>query len=144
MNRHIISGIAFMLIMPLMMNAQTVSKYDHEEAFAPIFYPAYGDDVRTASGAPGPHYWQNRADYKIKATLDDVNHRITGSVTVTYKNNSPEKMSFLWVQLDQNIYNQKSRGIASTAPGARWANRHFGCAFAALRHPLRRTPDLKG
>jgi hypothetical protein len=119
-------GITLILLMPLMVFAQTSSKYDHEEAFAPFFYPSYGDDVRTASGAPGPKYWQNRADYKIAATLDDVNHEITGKVTVTYKNNSPEKLTFIWLQLDQNIYNQKSRGIASTATtGGRWANRNF-------------------
>jgi hypothetical protein len=126
MRRFIMPGITLILLMPLMMFAQTTSKYDHEEAFAPFFYPAYGDDVRTASGAPGPKYWQNRADYKIAATLDDVKHEITGTVTVTYKNNSPEKLGFLWLQLDQNIYNQKSRGIASTSTtGGRWANRNF-------------------
>src|SRR6516225_7189803 len=62
--------------------AQEASKYDHKEAFAPIFYPAYGDDVRTASGSPGPKYWQNAADYKINAALDDVNHEITGTVQI--------------------------------------------------------------
>ena len=106
--------------------AQTSSKFDHHEAFAPIFYPAYGDEFRSASGAPGPKYWQNRADYKITAVLDDVNHSITASVTISYKNNSPEKLPFVWLQLDQNIYNPQSRGVASTATsGGRWANRAF-------------------
>jgi Peptidase family M1 domain len=106
--------------------AQEASKYDHKEAFAPFFYPAFGDEVRSASGSPGPKYWQNSADYKINATLDDVNHGITGTVTITYKNNSPEKLPFVWLQLDQNIYSHKSRSVAATAiTGGRWANSNF-------------------
>ena len=120
----------FLIISFLMMGfcsfAQSGSKYDANEAFAPMFYPAYGDEIRTASGAPGAKYWQNRADYKINATLDDVKNAITGAVTISYKNNSPEKLAFLWLQLDQNIYSLKSRGVASTAiAGGRWANHDF-------------------
>jgi len=119
-------AVVSFLIVSFHSVAQSVSKYDANEAFAPIFYPAYGDDVRTASGSPGPKYWQNRADYKINATLDDVNHSITGTVIISYKNNSPEKLPFIWLQLDQNIYSLKSRGVAVTAiTGGRWANRNF-------------------
>ncbi len=111
--------------------AQTTSKYDQHEAFAPLFYPAFGDEVRTASGIPGPAYWQNRADYKISATLDDVNNTITGSVTITYTNNSPEKLPFVWLQLDQNIYSLSSRGVAATpVTGGRWANREFDGGYS--------------
>jgi hypothetical protein len=102
------------------------SNYDQHEAFAPMFYPAYGDEVRTASGSAGPKYWQNSANYKISATLDDVNNSITGAVTISYKNNSPEKLPFVWLQLDQNIYKENSRSVAATAiSGGRWANRNF-------------------
>src|SRR5579872_3845360 len=102
----------------------TASNYDAHEAFAPLFYPAYGNDIRTAAGAPGPKYWQNSADYKISASLDDENKAITGNVVITYKNNSPQDLPFLWLQLDQNIYNVKSRGVAITdLSGGRWANR---------------------
>ena len=104
------------------------SVYDQHEAFAPLFYPAYGDDVRSAAGAPGPRYWQNRADYKIDARLDEVNQSITGAVTITYKNNSPLNLPFVWLQLDQNIYSDGSRGESVTeVSGGRWANRN---AFA--------------
>ena len=58
---------------------------------------------RSASGAPGPDYWQQRANYKIDATLDDDIQRITGSETITYFNNSPDVLSYLWLQLDQNM-----------------------------------------
>ncbi|HWB93731.1 MAG TPA: M1 family metallopeptidase [Puia sp.] len=102
----------------------TTSEYNPHEAFAPIFYPSYGDDVRTAAGAPGPKYWQNRADYKITASLDDENKSVSGTVVITYKNNSPQSLPFLWLQLDQNIYSLKSRGVAITdLSGGRWANR---------------------
>lgn len=58
---------------------------------------------RTASGAPGPEYYQQRADYKMDIVLDDENQRIYGEEVVTYYNNSPDDLDYLWVQLDQNI-----------------------------------------
>ncbi len=60
--------------------------------------------VRTASGAPGAAYWQQRADYTIRATLDEANRSITGAETITYHNNSPDALSYLWLQLDQNLF----------------------------------------
>ncbi|GAA4371775.1 M1 family metallopeptidase [Hymenobacter koreensis] len=59
---------------------------------------------RTASGAPGADYWQQRADYNIKVTLNDDNQSITGSEDITYTNLSPDKLTYLWLQLDANIY----------------------------------------
>ncbi len=58
---------------------------------------------RTASGAPGHQYWQQQADYEIDVTLHDDTQRITGSETVTYYNNSPDELPYLWMQLDQNM-----------------------------------------
>ncbi len=63
---------------------------------------------RSASGAPGPRYWQQRADYDIDVELDDAKQRITGSETVTYYNNSPDPLSYIWLQLDENEHNPKS------------------------------------
>jgi hypothetical protein len=60
-------------------------------------------DIRSADGTPGPAYWQNRADYKINASMDDQQHSIKGDVLITYTNNSPQSLSFVWLQLDQNI-----------------------------------------
>src|SRR6187431_48223 len=57
---------------------------------------------RTASGAPGPAYYQQKADYKIDIELDDKNSKLSGSETITYYNNSPDSLEYLWVQLDQN------------------------------------------
>lgn len=61
------------------------------------------NQFRTASGSPGPAYYQNEADYKMDIKLDDRNQRLTGRETITYHNNSPDALEFLWVQLDQNM-----------------------------------------
>ncbi len=58
---------------------------------------------RTGSGAPGEAYWQQRADYKIDVSIDDKTQVLTGSETITYYNNSPDALTYLWVQLDQNV-----------------------------------------
>ncbi|WP_126973814.1 M1 family metallopeptidase [Gynurincola endophyticus] len=101
------------------------SKYDQHEAFAPLFYPAFGDEVRTPHGVPGPKYWQNSADYTIQVNLNPTDHTIAGEVKIDYTNNSPYTLPYVWLNLDQNIYNLKSRGVAGTAPaGGRWANRN--------------------
>jgi hypothetical protein len=66
------------------------------------------NSYRSASGAPGTNYWQQRADYVINASVDDETHVLTGSETITYYNNSPEVLRFLWLQLDQNIFADKN------------------------------------
>jgi hypothetical protein len=75
--------------------------------------------TRAASGAPGHRYWQQRADYLIKASLDETKHRITGQETITYTNNSPDTLRYVWVQLDQNTEAKDSEllRIGTTAPG---------------------------
>ena len=65
---------------------------------------------RTAAGTPGKDYFQNRADYDIKATLDDTKQKITGSETITYHNNSSDALSYLWLQLDQNLFRPEAIG----------------------------------
>ena len=60
------------------------------------------NEYRTASGAPGPKYWQQRADYDIKATLDEKNLMLHGAETITYFNNSPDVLNYIWLQLDEN------------------------------------------
>ena len=101
-------------------------KFDNKEAFNPKFYPYPGNDFRSASGEPGPKYWQNRADYKINATLDTGLHKVSADVEITYTNNSPDNLKFLWFQVDQNIYRKDSRATSTTtAAGGRWANSKF-------------------
>lgn len=66
------------------------------------------NEYRTASGAPGPEYWQQQADYDISVELDENKQRLYGEETITYFNNSPEKLQYLWLQLDQNIRAKES------------------------------------
>jgi len=81
--------------------------------------------VREGSGSPGPRYWQQRADYTIRAALDTATHTITGSETIRYTNNSPDSLRYLWLQVDQNIYTANSRGAALNPTDARFAGRGF-------------------
>jgi Peptidase family M1 domain len=125
----LLSFVSFILIVHAGFS-QAIGNYDQHEAFAPIFYPAFGDEVRTAAGTPGPKYWQNEADYNIQVTLDDQNHTISGNVQIIYKNNSPESLPFLWLQLDQNIYKADSRGELTTpVGGSRYANPGFSGGY---------------
>ncbi|MDN3668521.1 M1 family metallopeptidase [Echinicola jeungdonensis] len=73
-----------------------------------------GSSFRSASGKPGPEYWQNKADYQIEATLNDEDHTIVGNVTIQYTNNSPEALNFVWLQLEQNRFTENSRGTLTT------------------------------
>jgi hypothetical protein len=74
------------------------------------------NEQRTASGAPGVKYWQQRADYNIKCELDEKNLKLTGSETVTYYNNSPDPLTYIWLQLDENQHNSlKNSGYQSSS-----------------------------
>ncbi len=68
------------------------------------------NEYRAASGAPGHRYWQQRVDYKIKVTLDDAAQKVSGTQEITYHNESPDALRYLWFQLDQNIQNPHSVG----------------------------------
>src|SRR5690349_3385304 len=96
--------------------AATQGRYDPRRAFAPLTLPVAVNNYRGGDGAPGPDYWQNRADYKIAATLDPVKATLTGDEVITYTNNSPTALTALWVQLDENIYKTDAR--ARTAAGS--------------------------
>jgi len=111
-SKNIILGLAVASLSLPLAQAQVKSEYSYLEAFGPGFYTSDGSVYRSASGKPGPQYWQNAASYTIKASLDDKSDRIKGSLTVTYTNNSPEDLDFVWFQLDQNLFNSKSRGQA--------------------------------
>ncbi|MGH8183861.1 MAG: M1 family peptidase, partial [Rhodanobacteraceae bacterium] len=95
------------------------SKYDPLALFAPFNHQYPVNRYRNADGRPGPDYWQNRADYEIHATLDPRAKTLTGTETITYTNNSPEALGYLWLQLDQNLYRKDARGNFSRdrAPG---------------------------
>lgn len=98
------------------------------------------NEYRTASGAPGPKYWQQRVDYDIKCELDEKNLRLTGSEMITYFNNSPDQLTYLWLQLDENQHsstnNANYQDASSLAPSVSTSN------IDALTHAI--TPNEFG
>jgi hypothetical protein len=110
----------------LLAYAQTTSKFNPKALWDLQFYPNSGNEYRSANGAPGPRYWQNRADYKLNVTLDTAQHKIFGDVEIIYTNNSPDNLNYLWLFLEQNIFRADSRS-SNTAAGAggRYANTMF-------------------
>ena len=94
------------------INAQEVIT-DNQHLFDNFSY-RQGNVYRTASGKPGPEYWQNSADYNLEATLDDKNHTVSGNVTIHYTNNSPETLDFIWLYLEQDRFTENSRGTLTT------------------------------
>ncbi len=89
--------------------------YDPRLTFAPLTLPDPVNAYRSSNGAPGPHYWQNEADYELHATLDTTAKVLHNDETITYTNNSPDTLTSLWIHLEQNIYRKDSRGRSSTA-----------------------------
>ena len=105
--RWITAILGVLLLVPAPGAAQYWLHDDGSETNRSIFRPidawAAPNEFRSASGAPGYAYWQQRADYVIEARLDAENHVLNGSERVTYRNNSPDRLDFLWLQLDQNV-----------------------------------------
>lgn len=100
-----------------------------DEVLHNLFEPLTRQQItpyRTASGAPAHDYWQNETDYDIAVRLDDEQHRISGRVSITYTNNSPNELPFLWLLLEQNLFSQDSKGSRATpVDGGRFGNLDF-------------------
>ncbi len=90
-----------------------------DSIFSPIPWQDHGE-VRLGSGAPGPDYWQQRADYEIDVTLDTDNTKLVGAIRCTYTNNSRHELSYLWLNLEQNAFNPDSIGTRSMMPDLWW------------------------
>ncbi|HTY37013.1 MAG TPA: M1 family metallopeptidase [Bacteroidota bacterium] len=104
-----------LLVVSLQAAAQESSVYNPHETFDPSFLNSYGTSFRSGSGRPGPAYWQNRADYVINAELNESDSTVSAREVISYTNNSPDPLPYLWMQLDQNLFREDSRGTA-TAP----------------------------
>lgn len=106
--------VSFLLIFPCILFAQEAEKPNPKQDKNPDKFKQMYDLLatpnmyRTASGAPGPEYYQQKADYKIDIELDDKNAKLYGQETVTYTNNAKESLDYLWMQLDQNQQSRKS------------------------------------
>ncbi|WOT06996.1 M1 family metallopeptidase [Shewanella youngdeokensis] len=100
------------LVLPVQASAIKQSKGDYEDVFRQLDEDLPTPNVyRNAAGEPGHEYWQQQVDYQIKATLIEDKRRLEATQTVTYTNNSPDTLKYLWLQLDQNYY--KADSIAS-------------------------------
>ena len=101
-----LTAFVFLLFIGISANAQDIKNNpgsNHGNRFEQLgtILPT-PNEYRTASGAPGPKYWQQRADYDITCELDEPNRRLIGRETITYVNNSPDVLTYLWLQLDEN------------------------------------------
>ena len=101
-----------LLLSALVSQAETVATHRFKplETFAPFTYPNPANIYRSASGLPGPAYWQNRADYVIQATLKPTSRTLTGSEVITYTNHSPDPLDVLWLQVEENRFRRDARG----------------------------------
>ncbi len=88
--------------------------------------------IRTGSGRPGPNYWQQQADYDLTASLDDQTHTVTGTVRLTYTNNSPEALDYLWFHLEQNLFESDSRGGPITGRASSSLDDEHGYRLGAI------------
>lgn len=96
-----------------------------QEAFLP-YHTGQSTEYRSASGAPGEDYWQNSADYNLDVTLQPDQHLVKATVEISYTNNSPQDLEFMWLQLDQNLFAKDSWGARLTPyTGSRFGNRGF-------------------
>ncbi|HKC46197.1 MAG TPA: hypothetical protein VKB63_01250, partial [Gemmatimonadales bacterium] len=107
------------------ISAATMARAQHPAAGVPDTSPfrplelATPNQFRSASGLPGPAYWQQRADYTIHASLDTATQTITGEETIRYTNNSPDTLRFIWLQLDMNAGSPDTRFAPLLNPRAR-------------------------
>jgi hypothetical protein len=101
------------------------SNYYPAALFAPGFYTEKGNEIHAVNGDPGPKYWQNRADYLLKANIDTVTKVLSSTENITYTNNSPDALQFLWLQMDQNTYKTDARSNFVTGNQPK-ADQHTG------------------
>ncbi len=100
-------------------SAPAASTYDPRISFAPLTLPNPVNAYRGSNGAPGPMFWQNDASYEMHATLDTQAKQLTNDETITYTNNSPDALTSLWIQLEQNIYRKDSRSRLASGTARR-------------------------
>ncbi|MEN9958897.1 MAG: hypothetical protein RLZZ474_1141 [Bacteroidota bacterium] len=150
---HRLIKLSLLIIIALPTFAQTAfnanGRFEQLESTLPT-----PNSYRTASGSPGKDYWQQRADYDIKVELDDIKRKITGTETITYFNNSPDELPYLWIQLDQNVFEKNAAsktgdtgeiktGISSRTFNDLTDTRDYGYKITAVKdvkgNPIRHT-----
>ncbi|HSU19193.1 MAG TPA: M1 family metallopeptidase [Acidobacteriaceae bacterium] len=114
--RLVVLSSALLVASMACAQAAPPSAYHPLETFAPLTLPDPVNVYRSANGAPGPQYWQNRADYELHAAIDTHAKVLTCTELITYTNNSPDTLTSLWLQVEQNIYRKDSRANAAASP----------------------------
>ncbi len=139
MNRSVRSSALLALLTALPLGAQQAPpKFDKTgvgdtSIFAPLVLGS-PSAVRNGSGAPGPRYWQNRADYDLRATLDTAAKSVSGEMTLRYTNNSPDTLTFVWLQTEQNAFRPNSLNSYIFPQNSRFGGRDFpgGYTFSKI------------
>ena len=101
------------LVLAWLSGVASAAQYTPLETFAPLTLPEPVNRYRSSNGAPGPDYWQNRADYELHAQLDTTHKVLSATEVITYSNHSPDRLTSLWLQLDQDQYRTDSRAAAA-------------------------------
>ena len=111
-----IIGTSLLLLSTFFVQAQKnnpndtiTTNYQPSVLFSPLPYTEKGNEFHSANGEPGPKYWQNLGNYKLAVELDTATKTLSGTAEITYVNNSPDALQYLWLQLDQNTYKKDAR-----------------------------------
>ncbi|AYD47153.1 M1 family metallopeptidase [Arachidicoccus soli] len=123
--------LSFVVFTAILAHAAIAQNYDAHKAFAPIFYTSNGNEFRSADGAPGGSYWQNRVNYHVNVSFDTSANILKGTANIDYINNSPDKLQFLWLELDQNADMEDARGLSEMNPGIK-ASSEKGFKFSSI------------
>ncbi|MGB3541447.1 MAG: M1 family metallopeptidase [Rubrivirga sp.] len=114
-----LTGLLAVALIAVPAFAQGSFPETNDSLFAPLDLPT-PNQYRSADGRPGPSYWQQRNDYDIAVALDPATHTVSGTVRLTYTNNSPHDLEYVWMHLEQNLFAMDSRGALRTPPDSRW------------------------
>lgn len=121
-NKHLLQKVSFLIASVILSTSSLAAiqqtKGDFEDKFRQLDEVLPTPNVyRNAAGEPGHQYWQQKVDYKIDVTLDESKRRLTASQEINYRNNSPDTLKYLWIQLDQNKFKNDSMSAMTTTFG---------------------------
>jgi hypothetical protein len=126
--RTVAPAAAALVVLAGTAGAQLGAEPGDTGIFRPLSLPT-PNEYRLSSGEPGPRYWQQRAGYRVAATLDTAAQSVTGTVSVHYRNESPATLRFVWMQADQNLYRPGSTGAYLNSADARWGAQNFAGGY---------------
>jgi Peptidase family M1 domain len=140
LNQKYIQFLTLSFVIPLLAPQNSI--YNPGETFNPAFDNYSSSVYRNADGTPGAEYWQNKADYKIDAALNEKDKTIIGDEVIIYTNNSPANLDFLWLYLDQNRFKSDSRSKMISPPNVS-GKEVFNGGFDILKVSISENGNLK-